>query len=341
MTRSNWRAYAAVLALLLAGTFLAGCQSAPEPPPIASGAWAEFDGRDHPLAGRVWSTREGRFVEPEALVDAVADSHFAILGEVHDNRDHHRLQAWLVREALRQGRRPTLAFEMITLDHQGAVYEYLARHPRDAAGLGPAVAWEARGWPAWLQYRPIAQAALDEGAPIIAADLPRPIVRRIVQDGVQVLGASTLRATGLDRPMPSDLRARIREEIAEGHCRLLPEAMLDPMTDAMIARDAQMAASLIDGAGFRGRDGTILIAGKGHGRTDRGVPFHLRRLAPARSVVSLALVEVDDEALAPADYVDDAVASGAGYDFLWFTPRAQRDDPCAGLAGMRGGATAP
>lgn len=322
---------------LLAMAALTACQSAPEPPPIASRSWAEFDGRGHPLAGRIWSAREKRFVEPGALVDAIADADFAILGEVHDNADHHRLQAWLVGQAMdRQRPVKALAFEMITLDLQGAVADYLAAHPRDAAGLGPAVTWEARGWPDWAQYQPIAQAALDADAPILAADLSRPTVRRIVREGTETLGPATRRAAGLDRPVPTELRARIRQEIAEAHCGLLPERMLDPMTDAMIARDAQMAASLTAGAQRHGRDGTILIAGKGHGRTDSGVPFHLRRLAPGRGVVSLALVEVDDVALAPGDYTREA-----GYDFLWFTPRAQREDPCAGLAGIGEGRGVP
>lgn len=319
---------------LIATAALAACQSAPEPPPIAFGSWIEFEGRAHPLAGRIWSPRAARFVEPDALVEAVAAADFAILGEVHDNADHHRLQAWLVERTFGEGRRPALAFEMIPLDQQDAVYQYQARHPRDATGLGAAVAWEARGWPDWAQYRPIAQAGMESGAPIIAADLPRPTVRRIVREGMQTLGPAALRATGLDRPMPSDLRARIRDEIFEGHCRLLPVEMLEPMTDAMVARDAQMAAAMRRGAARYGRDGAILIAGKGHGRIDRAVPFHLRHLAPTRGVVSLALVEVDDGATEPDDYGDGETAGGGGYDFLWFTPRAQRDDPCAGLAGI-------
>jgi uncharacterized iron-regulated protein len=66
----------------------------------------------------------------------------------------------------------------------------------------------------------------------------------------------------------------------------------------------------------------VLIAGAGHARTDRGVPFHLSRMAPDARVLSLAFIEASDGQAADADL------SGLPYDFVWVTARVDDTDHC-------------
>jgi uncharacterized iron-regulated protein len=100
----------------------------------------------------------------------------------------------------------------------------------------------------------------------------------------------------------------------EGHCGKRPGAkVLAGMIEAQRARDARMAAVLASHAP------SVLIAGNGHARRDRGVPFYL-----AGGVLSIAFVEVEADKETPQDYAQD-------FDYLWFTPRAVRDDPCEAL----------
>ncbi len=298
--------------------------------------WVSEHQRDHPLAGRVWQPEAARFVAPEAVVAALGQARFVLLGEKHDNADHHRIQAWLVAEMIAAGRRPALAFEMFASDQQAALDAYLAAQPGDAAGIGAAARWATSGWPDWDLYRPIAQAALDGGAAILAADLPRPLRRALARQGVSALGAERVAALGLDQPLPAELAAPLREEIAASHCDQLPESMIGPMATVMTARDAQMAAVLRRGAGLAGRDGAILITGKGHARNDRGVPFHLRRGlrrgGGTAAIISVGLVEVAEGATEPADYAEFFGTETLPFDFVWFTPIADPEDPCAKFA---------
>lgn len=275
---------------------------------------------------------ESRFVTPEALLAALAEVRFAVLGEVHDNWDHHRIQAWLTARLMAGGRAPALAFEMITDAEKAALDSYLATQPRDAAGLGPAVKWNARGWPDWAMYAPIAQAALDSGAPIVDADMGRPRVREIIKEGVGALGAARVRALGLDKPLPRALAQRLRWEIIESHCDQLPVTMIDPMVIAMGTRDAYMADAVRTAAQLPGRDGTILITGAGHARTDHGVPYRLGILAPGARTLSLAMVEVDPDETDPGAYAARFSAPTLPYDYVWFTPRATREEPCERFA---------
>jgi len=303
--------------------------AAAEPP---GAPWVSEYETGHPLAGRIWQPAAARFAEPEAVAAALTAARFVLLGEKHDNADHHRIQAWLVAEMFAAGRRPAVAFEMFTSNQQAALDAHLAARPRDAAGIGAALGWAETGWPDWGLYQPIAQAALDSGAALLAADLPRALRRRLARDGVAALGAERVAALGLDRPLPVDLAGNLRREIVESHCGQLPESMIGPMATVMTARDAQMAEALRRGAALAGQDGAVLITGKGHTRIDRGVPFHLRRADAAAAVVSLGLFEVAEGAHEPADYAAFLGAAALPFDFVWFTPIADPEDPCAKFA---------
>ena len=123
-------------------------------------SWKSPLGRDHPLTGRVWDVSSARFIEHPSLVTRLARADFLLLGERHDNPDHHLLQAEVLRSLIALGRRPAVGFEMFGLDEASAIANHLAFAPNDAAGLGRAVNWNKSGWPDWGTYQPIAEAAL-------------------------------------------------------------------------------------------------------------------------------------------------------------------------------------
>lgn len=281
---------------------------------------------DHPLTGRIFRAGTGEELTPERLADALAAAPFVLLGEKHDNPDHHALQAWAVAALAAAGRRPAIVWEMITLDQALALSAYLARPSRDAAGLGPAIGWEKTGWPAWSHYQPIAAAALAGGMTIAAGDLDRTTTRTISRQGLSAQTAEFRERLGLDVPYGSTDAASLNRELADSHCGLLPETALGRMSDVQRSRDAHMARQLIDAGGA---DGAVLIAGGGHVRRDRAVPWHLARLAPGRAVVTLGFSEVGRDQTDPRRYGTDATTGAAIFDYVWLTPRVDEIDPCA------------
>ena len=272
--------------------------------------------------GRVWDVRAGRFVPAQAVLAAVARARFVLLGETHDNADHHALQAWLLQAVTAAGRRPALALEMLDVGQQEAVDAVLHGAAPSAAALGEAVAWDRSGWPPFEQYRPIFEVGLAARLPVVAATLSRAGAREVVHRGEEALDPPVRML--LDQVTPSAAEARERaEEMAASHCGQLPERFLAPMVLSQRARDAQLARSL---AGTAGPDGAVLITGAEHARRDRGVPAFLAvtGVAPGE-VVSVAFREVDPGAAAPADY------GPLPFDWVVFTPAAEREDPCAGM----------
>jgi len=267
--------------------------------------------RDHPLVGRIWDTRAAAFVTPEAAIDRAIAARLVLLGEIHDNLDHHRLQERVLAAMLKAGRSPSLAMEQFDREHQRALDTAREQGLRDPERVADAGRFDRKGWN-WPLYRALVTRALAADLPLLAANVSREDARALVKTGQPAPGLA---------PAEPGLRALIAQDIVNGHCgHRPPDPVLAGMIEAQRARDAQMAAVL---AGVQAR-GAVLIAGAGHTRRDRGAPAYLP--ASARDeTLALAFVEVEAGKTEPlAEYA-------SLYDLVWFTPRAERPDPCKGF----------
>jgi uncharacterized iron-regulated protein len=312
---------AAVLGLLIA--LVSGAASAAPPP--APTLTLE---RDHPLVGRILQPASGRMLSPAEVVDMVLGVDAVLLGETHDNPDHHALQAWVVAQLAAAGRRPSVAFEMIDSDQQAPLDAHLAAHPADAAGLGAAIDWSRHGWPDWVLYRPIAQAALSAGGVLKAANLTRELTRDVGRNTAPEAAAARLRLT--EQPGEAEAAA-LSEEIKSSHCGMLPDTAVPAMVRIQRARDTEMALALAGLSAMPGAGTAVLIAGAGHVRSDRGVPARLKAVAPRLRPLSVGFIEVRAGETDPAGYAEAFGSERLPFDIVWFTPRAEREDQCAEL----------
>jgi uncharacterized iron-regulated protein len=290
-------------------------------PPVAESWLTKLDVA-HPLVGKVWDVRARGFVALGRVVERAAAARFVLLGERHDNPDHHRLQARILDGLLNAGRRPAVVLEMLELEQQATVDQYLARPDATAAGFGAALAWQQTSWPPFVEYQPIFEVALPAKLKIAAGNIAHATARRLVKEGPSALPAERLQALRLAEPFPEPLAASLADELRASHCGHLPEHLLGPMALAQHARDAQMASVMLTAGAS---DGAVLIAGAGHARQDRGAPYYLKLAAPDATTVSVAMQEV-------AHGVEDAQAYGSesqAFDYVWFTPRGSDEDPCA------------
>ncbi len=235
----------------------------------------------------------------------------ALLGEVHDNAEHHRVRTALLRRAFDSGWRPAVVMEQFDIDRQADIERSRGERPRDASHL-IARAGATRGWD-WPAYEPLIQLVLQFELPLFAGNLPRTLAARLTREGHEaVFGAARTRELQLDRTPDAAWQAAQERAIDLGHCGALPRSALAGMARAQFARDAVMAHLLIKHA----PRGAVLLAGTGHVRRDIGVPRWLTALH-APTVLAVGFIETDNEAPAPG--VFDAVVS---------TVPAKRGDPC-------------
>jgi uncharacterized iron-regulated protein len=327
------------LSRLVLGLVLAtGCTaSTTRPPPQAAVVhhWESKLGVDHPLTGVILDVVGGRRVSEAELVARVQAASIVLIGEIHDNPDHHRLQARLLQVFAATHDAPAVVFEMLDRNKQPAIDASLVAHPGDADALAKAVAWESSGWPPWSMYRPVFEVALAAHATILAAGIDRDNAMRIAHEGVAAFDPGLVPMFGLDVPLPPEEQASMRREMSEAHCGLLPESMLDSMVLVQRARDALLAERLHEGTDHR--RGALLIAGAGHVRRDRGVPAQLARAYGARAL-AIGLVPVRTQDTTPETYAAGFDAAALPFDFVWFTPRTDDVDHCAEMRAHVGAA---
>jgi len=295
--------------------------------------WTSAHHADHPLVGSVW-TADGAPSDFRALVHAVQGAGMVVLGETHTNPDHHALQAEILDRIAQSGARPAVVFEMIPRTMQGDIEAYMAREDASPAGFGPAVGWEARGWPAWSIYRPIAEVVFRRGLSVYGGNMPRDELMRRARGGADALGAQERAALGLDRPLPEAEEEDLRDVLYASHCEMIPRERLGGLVLAQRLRDGTMAAAMA--AVPESAAPPVLIAGNGHARTDWGVPQVLERLAPQAKTVSVGIIEVLEGKPAPSDY-DWLQGGAAPFDYILFTPRFDVSDPCEKMRTMMEG----
>lgn len=283
------------LCLVLA---LGGCQASLPPLP----GWQSTEGREHAQLGQIKDLASGQLISPEQLVTRLAAAPRVLVGEKHDNPDHHALQLWLL-QAL-QGRRTqgSLLMEMLQPEQQPLV-DKLEAQPQLPADVPKALAWE-EGWD-WQMYGPLVTQALQHGIPLLAANLSPGQMRHAYRHLASLPGAQS------NAPR---VKAALLEQVRAGHCGLLPESQLPAMLAVQQQRDRQMAEQLL-----KAPQPALLLAGAYHVRKDLGVPLHLADLgAQGRSVVVL-LAEVGEE------------AEAGMADYVWYTAAMPEQDYCAQL----------
>lgn len=286
---------------------LVACRSLPPLPD-----WQVERTRQESGPGAILDLRSGASLTPEQLVERLASVPRLLVGEKHDNPDHHFLQSWLL-EAL-AGRRAqgSLLLEMLEPDQQSRV---AATQAAFAAGRAPedlpaALAWR-QGWD-WTLYGPLLRHALAQPYPLLAANLDRQEMRRIYAERPELSGSAS-----------NDARVRevLLAQIGASHCGQLPASQLPAMLAVQQQRDRRMAERLLAAP-----QPALLLAGAYHVRRDLGVPLHLADLGGASGNIVLLLAEAGD------------VVEAKAADYVWYTPATPPRDYCAEMR-VTGGQT--
>ncbi len=139
-------------------------------------------------------------LELDALLDRLAAADVVFLGETHLDDTTHRVEAAVLQGLLeRRAGKVVLSLEMFELDVQPVLDRYLAGSLDEAAFLAAARPWSNYR----TDYRPLIEIARRAGIPVVAANAPAGLRRRISSGGRQAL-----------------------EALAEEERRLLPEEIL-------------------------------------------------------------------------------------------------------------------
>lgn len=223
-----------------------------------------------------------------------------ILGEQHDVPEHQQLHWAVTQTLLARAQLAALALEMSS---QGLSTQGLDPEASDDT-VRQALQWQDAAWP-WAAYGPAVMAAVRGGVTVVGANLPSTRLREVMGEAA------------LDGILTPAALAAQQAAIRTGHCDLLPERQVMPMTRVQLARDAAMASTLV--AHARPGQTVLLLAGSGHADRALGVPQH----APKGFTIKSVLLHASAGPSAPD--------TGANFDHIWIAGNAPEVDYCAQL----------
>ncbi len=315
--------------------------------------WQATKNKDHPLIGKIWSSKKAGYIRPDELADDLLTKPHILLGEIHDNPDHHSLQAKIIAALSTKSIKPALVMEMIKLNQMQRLNAYRATKNASAEHLGTALQWNRQGWPDWKIYQPIGEQIFKHNLEVFPGHTSRTMINHLIKSDMSILPDEARKTFRLDKPLSPPLAEALKDDIRIGHCNKLPEHVIPPMANVQRFRDAWMADVMIQAAivepsesetkgstenkNQAGKNKTnikrqvILIAGSGHTRTDRGAPWYLRqRLGPGNSL-TVEFIEATSAAKKISDLASKTPTGEIAVDYVWVTPATDREDPCKNI----------
>ena len=236
---------------------------------------------------------------------ALLPAEALLLGEQHDAAEHQAIARETVEALAARGRLAALAIEMAEQGSSTAHLPPTATEAQVQAALG----WNDKAWP-WSAYGPAVMAAVRAGVPVLGANLPRARMKDAMAD------------VSLDAQLGAEALKAQQEAVRSGHCDLLPEAQIGPMTRIQIARDRAMAQTILQ-ARVRGKT-VLLLSGAAHSAKALGVPQHLPSDLAVKTVQLRA-----GAAQGPA-------REPGAFDAVWQTSALPDKDYCAELRAQAG-----
>lgn len=245
-------------------------------------------------------------LENGKILHRFKDADYILIGEKHDNAEHHKVQQALLEKLVNED--DTVVFEMLKSKQQSIIDQYQTGKVR-FEDLPAELNWEKSGWGSWDFYGPLFRAVNENKGKILAGSVGR-------KDDLSKL--TELAASVKD--VPEEMKSGLKQDIVEGHCNLLPDEMVPLMVSIQMGKDALFANKLTE----KPENGkAILIAGNGHVRKDRGVPFYLARKAPLAKIQVLGLIEDKNQMTLQDPFPQ--------YDTVWITGSAEEKDYCKEL----------
>ncbi len=231
-----------------------------------------------------------------------------VVGEVHDNPQHHTVQADFARK-LRPG---ALVFEMI-LPERAAQLAKLREGGADRSEQRKVLEWDLSGWPDYSYYADIMDAA--DGAWIAGALVLGQDARRAFDEGAAATFGKEAARFGLMEALgEAEQEAREALQFA-AHCEAMPLEMMGGMVEAQRVRDAALAAAVLRARAEVSGALVLVITGNGHAHKRWGLPAALARAAPEVEVFVFGQFEAE-----PPDE--------KAFDAWHLTAAPERGDPC-------------
>ena len=266
---------------------------------MAAAVWLMTGCAGRPELPILEQTGNRSLTQTSVRLNALLPADVLLVGEQHDATAHQELEQQIVSSLAARGLLAAVALEMA----DAGVSTALLKPSSTDEQARRALKWDDKAWP-WAAYGPAVMTAVRAGVPVLGANLPREQM------------PASMKNSALDARLPGPALKAQQQGIRIGHCNMLPESQITPMTRIQLAKDIAMADTVHDLL-LPGKT-VVLLAGSGHVDRRLGVPQHLRASVNAKALHLRA---------GDASASDQAEA----FDAVWATPALPELDYCAQL----------
>jgi uncharacterized iron-regulated protein len=209
-------------------------------------------------------------VDLAEVVKGVEGADVIFIGEIHDSPQHHKAQADVVRSLHAKGSGIAIGLEMFTQDDQQQLDDWVAGKLDEERFMQVYLRNWSYGWPL---YRDLFILARDNHIPLIALNIPKPVISRLVALGRPALQENEIPpklSWSLNEPQTAYMRAAARQAFGNTP----PERLVARLCDAQALRNNGMAWNI---AKYRKRhptDRVVVLSGTWHAAKS-GVPEQL------------------------------------------------------------------
>lgn len=253
---------------------------------------------------------KGRERSLASMLDELATHDVVLLGETHlDDATHRFEHAVLEGLARRRQGRVVLSMEMFERDVQPVLDRYLAGEIDE-----PTLMKEARPWGNYRpDYRPLVETARTRKLPVVAANTPRPVLRKAAQGAAGYAEARAEHPDWLPKevfPANDAYWARVDRAI-RGHG---PSGGGDRTYAVQNLWDNTMADSIVGAAQAHAEHVVLHVVGAFHVEQHDGTVAQIHRRAPKLDLATITVVPTTDLARAePAKDRADFVVYAQAY----------------------------
>lgn len=232
--------------------------------------------------------RSGKAATLNDIVRAAEGKRFVLVGESHDDLNHHQMQADIIKALSASGRYVAVGMEMFTRDNQRNVTPFSRGIWSDEQFIEKSN-WKTQWGFDFNLYKPVFDAVRELKSPLYALNIPRDWVREIGRQGVSaVTSAREPWVPNLKNKLGNQNHKAVFSGLMGGHPMSGPQA--DNVYAAQVSWDVGMANSAIHAMADKFSDNwvMVIVVGSGHVMYDQGVNYRLKEFgADSMSVVCI------------------------------------------------------
>lgn len=283
----------------------------------------------------ILETRTGRTIPLADWVKVLEQQDIIYFGEEHHNAFHIQAALKILDQLVADGMEPTIGLEMFGWDGQTALDDYVSTSRPVITEFLEQARWKQNWGGSFEDYAPLVTFARDHHLSVRAMNPPKPLIRRVVQLGLEQAKREPewvtwgiLQDEIVDDPA---YRERIVDQLTR--CHGGTEDHFRTMYEASMVRDEGMAKTLAARHKELRRDPgetrriIVSYTGSGHIQYNLPVPKRVaRRLGENIKQITVHLMSFDTK---KADnvraHLEDPIA-----DYIWLTPMGKPNPtpPC-------------